>query len=135
VEAVLRQLDIAPEESGRFIEVWNKVDILPPGHRKNGNGNPPASGIQTIAVSALTGEGMDTLLAAIEARVIPDHEDYRVTLSGAELGNLHRLYDLAEVLERTSLESGDIEAVARVPRASINRFLKLFPHATGTKRD
>ena len=135
VETVLRQLGLAPEESGRFIEVWNKVDLLPPGERRNGNGGPHASGIQTIAVSALTGEGIDALLAAIEARVTPDHETYRVTLSGAELANLHRLYELGEVRERTDLENGDIVAVTRVPTASINRFLSLFPHATGTKRD
>ncbi len=135
VEAVLRQLGLAPEESGRFIEVWNKVDLLPPGQRKNGAGNLPVSGIQTIAVSALTGEGIEALLAAIEIRVIPDHEDYRVTLSGAGLSELHRLYELGEVLNRTDLEDGKVEADVRVPTASINRFLNLFPHATGTKRD
>src|SRR5438094_5349323 len=61
VEEVLRELGIAPQEEGRLIEVWNKVDKLDAAgrerlfnlaERQDGDRRP-------VPVSALTGEGMD----------------------------------------------------------------------------
>ena len=70
VEKVLGELGIAAADK-RLIEVWNKIDCLDTEararvlnlvERRSAESRP-------VAVSALTGEGMSGLLAAIEARL------------------------------------------------------------------
>ena len=71
VEDVLRQLGIEPNEGRRIIEVWNKVDRLDAEAReRHRQSRRPAAGrARPVLVSALTGEGLDRLAAAIEARL------------------------------------------------------------------
>jgi GTP-binding protein HflX len=132
VEKVLRQLGVKTDEADRIVEVWNKVDLLPVHLRPNGS----AGGISDTAhvtVSALTGEGLDKLLVLIEEHAARGQGTYRVELTGADTGSLHRLYELGEVLEREDREDGSITAVTRVFPRSVNRFLQVFPQATSTK--
>ncbi len=132
VEKVLRQLGVKTDEPDRIIEVWNKVDLLPSNLRPNG----AAGGTQDTAhvtVSALTGEGLEDLLAAIDRHIAKGQGTYRVELSGPDTGQLHRLYELGEVLEREDHTDGSITAVTRVFPRSVNRFLHIFPQATSTK--
>src|SRR5499427_8645220 len=70
VEEVLRQLGIEPAQ-GQLIEVWNKIDRLDPTARTRlfNVAERAPGGRATVPVSALTGEGLDKLLAAIEARL------------------------------------------------------------------
>jgi GTP-binding protein HflX len=132
VEKVLRQLGVKTDEADLIVEVWNKVDLLPVHLRPNGS----AGGISETAhvtVSALTGEGLDKLLVLIEEHAAKGQGTYRVDLTGADTGSLHRLYELGEVLEREDREDGSITAVTRVFPRSVNRFLQVFPQATSTK--
>ncbi|MDO5630734.1 MAG: GTPase HflX [Paracoccus sp. (in: a-proteobacteria)] len=56
------------DETFPQIEVWNKIDALPPDSREAlRRTDARTAGVQ--AVSALTGEGLDDLIAAIEARL------------------------------------------------------------------
>ena len=65
VEAVLTELGVMDKPT---LQVLNKIDLLPAG-----SGIQPASqGKGTIAVSALTGEGLDDLLHAIDAALTAD---------------------------------------------------------------
>jgi GTP-binding protein HflX len=64
VEKVLGELDVTRKPT---IEVLNKVDLLPEGERAM----LPA-GADVVAVSGLTGEGMDGLLAAIDRLLVRD---------------------------------------------------------------
>jgi GTP-binding protein HflX len=59
VLAVLEELLDEQSVQSTLIEVWNKIDLLD---------HPPASN-EGIAVSALTGEGIDALLAELGARL------------------------------------------------------------------
>jgi GTP-binding protein HflX len=132
VEKVLRQLGVKTDEPDRIIEVWNKVDLLPSNLRPNG----ASGGVQDAAhvtVSTLTGEGLEDLLAAIDRHVAEGQGTYRVELSGSGTSQLHRLYELGEVLEREDRSDGSITAVTRVFPRSVNRFLQIFPQATSTK--
>jgi GTP-binding protein HflX len=132
VEKVLRQLGVKTDEPDRIIEVWNKVDLLPAHLRPNGSAGGTTETAHA-AVSALTGEGVDGLLALIEEHFAKGQGTYRVELAGADTSQLHRLYELGEVLEREDREDGSIAAITRVFPRSVNRFLQVFPQATSTK--
>ncbi len=71
VDAVLRQLGINPDDSGRIIEVWNKIDRYDAEQREellNIAARRPEDH-PAMLVSAVSGEGIDALLAAIEERL------------------------------------------------------------------
>src|SRR5690242_14712312 len=71
VDAVLRQLGINPDDPGRIIELWNKIDCFDGEQRgqiENIAARRPAEH-RPLLVSAVSGEGVDALLAAIEARL------------------------------------------------------------------
>ena len=67
VEKVLSELGIAPEDP-RIVEVWNKIDRLDANGRErilNLAERAPAER-RPVAVSAITGEGVDQLIGAVE---------------------------------------------------------------------
>jgi GTP-binding protein HflX len=133
VANVLTELDVDVRAPAKVIEVWNKIDLLPPERRPprmtaaqaNGEGTAPA----VVAVSALTGEGLPELLELIEQRLTGGRRTYTVTLAGAGLGNLHRLYELGEVLERADTEEGATVVTIRVPRERDAAFRRAFTDA------
>ena len=127
VAHVLTELGIDDTSSGRIIEVWNKIDLLPEGSRPVRASAADASPV--VPVSALTGVGLQELLELIERRVSSDRSVFRVELSGEGLAQLHRLYELGEVLERTDTAEGSTVARVRVPAESLSRFRRSFPDA------
>jgi GTP-binding protein HflX len=72
VEDVLRQLGIDTEQSGRVIEVWNKIDRLSDSDRSRLFNLVARQDAQRrpVAVSALSGEGIERLIDAIEAALL-----------------------------------------------------------------
>ena len=133
VAAVLSELDIDIAAPGRVIEVWNKIDLLPPDERPprivppRVNGKSGGSPL-VVSVAALTGEGLPELLAAIEERLAEGQDVYRVELAGEGLDDLHRLYELGEVLNRQDRDDG-IAVEVRVPDAHVTDFRRAFPDA------
>jgi GTP-binding protein HflX len=133
VAAVLAELDVDVQAPAKVIEVWNKIDLLPPERRPprmtaaqaSGEGGAPA----VIAVSALTGEGIADLLELIEQRLTGGRRTYVVSLAGAALGNLHRLYELGEVLQRTDTDDGTTVISVRIPAERDAQFRRAFPEA------
>ena len=76
VERILADLGVDAGDAKRVIEVWNKIDLLDEGNRSrlladgaDGSKAPP------IAISAVTGEGIDALKALIETRMSGELED------------------------------------------------------------
>ena len=65
VEAVLKELGVMDKPT---LQVLNKIDLLPAGSSLL----PGSQGDATIAVSALTGDGLDNLLHAIDAALTAD---------------------------------------------------------------
>jgi GTPase len=133
VAAVLSELGIDMDDHDRIIEVWNKTDLIPPERRPPGpSGDRPSSksaGPTTVPISALKGEGLTELLKVIEEHIVADRPIYQVVLSGEELGGLHRLYELGEVLEREDRGDGSVVAVVRVAAEAGSRFNAAFPQA------
>jgi len=129
VAAVLAELGIDADAPQRVIEVWNKIDLLPAGARPGPRPAGRDGGPEVVAISALTGEGLPALLAAIEERVAGQNRVFRVELAGAELRHLHRLYELGEVLDRVDTAEGAIVAAVRVGKDALDRFRRAFPNA------
>ncbi len=98
----------------RTIEVLNKADLLGgPEHVPARNG--------AIAVSALTGAGLDVLSAAIDARIAEGMEIALYTLAADDGARLAWLYRHGEVVERHDDEGG-VHLTVRLAPADRARF-------------
>jgi GTP-binding protein HflX len=130
VETVLAQLGIDAASETPIIEVWNKIDLLSADERetlKQAADTLGRSGLpKAIAASALTGAGMDSLFAAIDAFMTREQAvlDLAVPLSDGQA--IAWLYSRGEILERA-----DDDEVARLriglSTADLNRFHTRFP--------
>jgi len=135
VEKVLRQLGIDPRNRGddkrALIEVWNKIDRLDGEGRarlKNLAERQPAAE-RPVLVSAMTGEGIDALAAAIEARLGAGRVLIEFVLEPADGAGVSWLHRHTEVIHKATDENtGRIAMTVRVPPDKANavraRFLK-----------
>jgi GTP-binding protein HflX len=116
VADVLAALGIEEEARSRMIEVWNKVDLLPETEREalTAKARRLALPDRPILVSAITGEGIGTLLAAVEARLSAGHVRLRVTVDAADGAAQGWLYRHSEVLAKSGGEDGTITFDIRV---------------------
>ncbi len=110
VEKVLDELGIAANDP-RMIEVWNKIDQLDPEQRARIDNL--AARQSAAAVSAVTGEGIDRLAAAIEARLAARRQTLEVSLDPADGAGLSWLYRHSEVLEKHLREDGQLAVTVR----------------------
>lgn len=104
VAATLDILGLDDDRDARLIEVWNKVDLLTEEQRRtllaaNRSGSGP------VAVSAVTGEGVDDLLTRIERRLSEDSHVYEVSVALEDGEALAWLYRHTDVLQRRDEES------------------------------
>lgn len=100
VESVLRELGIDPETDGRVVEVLNKVDRLPSDDRTSLRRRIGRSTPGVVAVSALTGEGIDDLFDLIDRWMISGREIIDVSVDVSDGAAVAWLYGRGEVLER-----------------------------------
>jgi GTPase len=131
VAQVLREIGIDPAEERRAIEVWNKADLLGAEERERLEGLSARArdGVRPVLVSALTGEGIDTLLSVIEDRVAAGRPSFLVGLDPADGRSLNWLYEQAEILDRRTDAEGRILVSARVAPEKEPRLLQRFPSA------
>ena len=102
-----------------MIEVWNKVDLLDDSNRERllvdgavDRPEPP------IAISAVTGEGLDALAAIIEQRVSGELEEVTVTLRPHQLGLVDWLYRNGDVVSREDNEDGSVSISIKATEAA-----------------
>jgi len=134
VDAVLRQLGIDPDAGGRILEVWNKIDRFNPAERENLRNiaarRPPEH--PCLLVSATTGEGIDALLAAIEARLALASTTLDLSIDASDGAGISWLHRNAEVLDKRLLD-GRFAMTVRVDETRrqivVNRFAAV-PHST-----
>ena len=114
VGKVLGELGIAATDR-RLIEVWNKLDrlgsegrsrILNLAKRQSPDRRP-------VPVSALTGEGIDQLVDAIEARLSESRQTLEVSVDPADGAGLSWLYRHSEVLLKDMREDGRLAVTVR----------------------
>ncbi|HXR94833.1 MAG TPA: GTPase HflX [Rhizomicrobium sp.] len=125
---VLAELGVP--ESRPMIEILNKIDLLPDEVRDGLLAGKLMSkqtgGKRAVAVSALTGEGLDTLLARFEAEVTHDNIGLELSLEASDGANLAWVYRHAEVTRRR--ERGNRIALSlRISPQEMVRFQDRFP--------
>ena len=108
VERILADLGVDIGDENRVIEVWNKIDRLDDGNRERLLAVDDTRPSPPIAISAVTGEGLQTLKAAVEARVSGELQAVTVTLAPAELGLVDWLYRNGDIVSRTDNEDGSV---------------------------
>ena len=114
VLSVLADLGVTGETTP-IIEVWNKIDNLP-ADADLSTVTPTGKIAATVPVSAITGQGLATLLAAIEQALAQDARLFSVLVpheSGSETG---WLYANTEVITREPDDEGTRYTVRVVPR-------------------
>ena len=114
VMRILADLGIGEKEcQERMIEVWNKIDALEEEARE-ALAQKARSMPNAIAVSAVTGEGVDTLLADIAERLSGVITEATIILPADKLRLLPWVYDHAIVDGREDLEDGSVSLDVRL---------------------
>ena len=129
VEAILAALGIDPADDRRLMEVWNKCDLLSEaalaarrGAKRCSHGNP-------VMVSALTGQGLEDLRAAIEMRLASGRIVFDIALDPANGAGLHWLYENTEVMRKSAAADGAIHVRVRVVPDRAELVRRKFPAA------
>jgi len=103
------------EWRGRVIEVLNKADLL------GGIGAMAEAPPGAVAISALTGEGLEALRAALDARLAAGFETLDVALPPSDGARIAWLYEHGEVLGRSDAEDA-VRLTVRLSPAARARF-------------
>ena len=119
VENVLRALGIETDKDERLIEVWNKIDQLDTNARtalSNLADRKPAAR-RPVLVSALTGEGVDKLADAIQARLSARRIVLDLTLDPADGAGVSWLHRHTEVMGKSLNADNGLAMTVRVDPA------------------
>jgi len=133
VEHVLGELGIAPEDP-RLVEVWNKIDRIDAVERErveNLAQRRPADQRPAL-VSAVTGEGIDRLIEAIETRLAKARVVLALDLDAADGAGASWLYRNVEVLEKSVTDDGRLAMTIRVDPAKVAQVRAKFETAGKT---
>jgi len=124
VEAVLTDLGIDTlAADAPILEVWNKVDLLSEVTREQAESAARWAEHPPVLVSAATGEGIDSLLAEIDARLGKGDSILELVIPAHEGRLINWLYEEAEVIDREALDSGDVRAKVRIAAEKKQRLL------------
>ena len=128
VEAVLEQIPTPEGKSRRILEVWNKIDLLEPETREAvvGQAERLARERQAVAVSAWTGEGIETLREII-AGLIDDDPETHLTVEPHRGDLLAWLYANGRVTGRETDDEGRVHLTVRLHPAALGRLERLYP--------
>ena len=134
VEEVLRALDIDPNDRTRLIEVWNKVDRLGAEAREQlvNVAERRAADDRPVIVSALTGEGLDRLLDAIEARLATRRVVLDLVLDPADGAGVSWLHRHSEVMDKHMREDGQLAMTVRADATNAERIRGKFTLQTSS---
>ena len=131
VERILDELGIDAADGGRFLEVWNKIDTLDDGGREMllRRARGVRRDARPIVVSALTGQGVATLLDAIEDRIASGRVVLEVDVPAEDGAALAWLYETCEVLDRKAQTDGSTAIIVRTTPERVDRVIRRFPGA------
>ncbi|MBP7337747.1 MAG: GTPase HflX [Niveispirillum sp.] len=125
VESVLKGLGIEVDTDERVMEVLNKLDRL--GEEDQQTLLRQARRNGGIAISALTGDGLDTLFDAIDRRMVAGREVVEFDIDVSDGAAIAWLYGKGEVLDRQDDDSHARLRVGLDP-ADLARFQDRFPY-------
>ena len=119
---ILSSLGVNTDDPDHIIEVWNKVDLLDDVSLAALQDSARTSLTPVVAVSALTGKGVDKLLAIIEKRISGEMIKRQIVLKPDEYGLLDWLYKNGEVIKKTSKDDGSVIVLANLTGQANDRF-------------
>ena len=119
---ILSSLGVNTDDPDHIIEVWNKVDLLDDVSLAALQDSARTSLTPVVAVSALTGKGVDKLLAIIEKRISGEMIKRQIVLKPDEYGLLDWLYKNGEVIKKTSKDDGSVIVLANLTGQANERF-------------
>ena len=99
----------------RVIEVLNKTDLLD-------GAEVPVSAPGAVAVSALTGNGLEGLRAVLDERLAAGMETVAYAIPASDGARLAWLYRHGEVIAREDAEEGEVRVTVRLAPADRARF-------------
>ncbi|MBW7836874.1 MAG: GTPase HflX [Sphingomonadales bacterium] len=128
VLAVLGDLGVTDDPARGLLEAWNKIDLLPPEEAAELVGRSAGSAA-AVAISAITGAGIDALRQRIDAFFAARDRLRTLRLNAGEGAAIAWLYAHGEVVSR---EDGDdaVDLTVRMTPAAWSRFLKAYSQAT-----
>jgi GTPase len=126
VEAVLESLGIDPASDRRLMEVWNKCDLLGESEACVQIGGCRTSRDKPILVSALTGQGIADLRAAIETRLAGNRAVFDISLDPADGAELNWLHKNTEILRKVVAADGMLYVRIRVGPQWVERVRRKF---------
>ena len=117
VEKILNELGIDPRNQANdkrsLIEVWNKIDRLDQAARERLANVAERHSSSPVLASATTGEGIDMLAAAIEARLAASREVIELCLDPTDGAGVSWLHRHTEVLKKAFDKDGRIAMTVR----------------------
>ena len=113
------------EQHERMIEVLNKVDLLPDDERA-ALFNQAARLPTVLPVSALTGEGVDGLLAILDEKLGAARRFVELSVPLSDGAALAFLYEHGEVMERRDGDDGLAHLTVGLDPADLGRYEKRF---------
>jgi len=123
VEAVLATLGLAEEGSPPRLEVWNKLDLLPADQQKELLGDAERRA-DVIALSALTGEGVNDLREAIANRLHSGSQTHHVRLNAGDGPRIAWLHARGDVIEQHA-EGDQLHLAVKLSPENWARFERL----------
>ena len=125
VEEVLGRIPETEDKPRRILEVWNKIDLVDEDER----GLVLARALRTeggaVAVSAVTGEGIDRLRDRI-AELIDDEPEVELVLGPEDGEALAWLYENGRVTSRRADEEGRVHVKVRLHQVALGRFERTY---------
>jgi GTP-binding protein HflX len=127
VLAVLRDLGLDETVESTLIEVLNKTDLLTETDLDALSNQAARRDVPAIPLSAVTGQGCEDLIAAIDARIMESFRVVDVSLPYADGASLAWLYQHGDVVDRLDDEEG-IHLKVRIDPTNWARFERLKKH-------
>jgi GTP-binding protein HflX len=135
VMRILKDLGIDEAEGEkRIIEVWNKIDRLEPEFHE-AMVQKAEGARNVVAVSAVTGEGVDTLMDEISRRLSGVLTEATVTLPVDKLALLPWLYDHAIIDSREDNEDGSVTLDLRLSETEATELERRLGNGPKAKED
>ena len=137
VETILEGLEAGEEVGQATLEVWNKVDLLADEDReiidiRLRTRSPEEAPI--IAASAVSGEGVETITAAIDAAVMAGARLWEVSLAPQDGRARAWLHEHGDVVSESTDETGVTTLRARLGAMAAGRFEREFKPLTPVER-
>ena len=128
VNTVLQTLDIGENSLQPLIEVWNKIDLLPPDDQAMLEARARRSDPPAALVSATTGAGCDALLRRL-GDLVDRTPPIQVRAPTGDGSLLAWLYRNGRVISREDEDDGSSLVWVRLDEQALGRFERAFPQA------